>query len=177
MHLHSFVRLEKGSSSSPWPYRATLLRYCGTRNHFLTWELIILSIFSTLGSVRSYLVSGHVRQGSNPYYSHQFSNLPDAWICQWPPKLWWVPAQVHVPVQSSSALNRTIFPDFWSAFYMSIGIGSWWMKNLCWDSSRLDGLNFILAAVIFSRSFLRNFVQDTVVVMVVMSSMYHPDGW
>lgn len=44
-HLYSSTRLDTGSSRMPFPYGPILLMHLGTPNHFLTKELISLSIF------------------------------------------------------------------------------------------------------------------------------------
>lgn len=74
VHLNSSGRIERGSWSNPCSYLDTLLKQQWSPNHFLTEDVIIISIFSILVSVRSYMVSGHIR-GSNLNCRHQLFNL------------------------------------------------------------------------------------------------------
>lgn len=76
VYLNSSTKPEMGKLRMLCPYRAMLLKHWGTPNHFLTLELIILSIFSSFVRGMPTMVRGHISLGSSPNCRHQSFSFP-----------------------------------------------------------------------------------------------------
>lgn len=70
-HENGSIRLERGSFSRPWRWRAMLLR-----GHVLTLELTTLPIFLTPVRMMSNIVSGHMMWGITQIPSIRSFSLP-----------------------------------------------------------------------------------------------------